>query len=130
MGQGFPQGGFSGMGQGSDSRGSYGGRTQGGSGGSGGQRGGGQRNIPKDEQDRMLFDSQSSTFFSFLLEKVGIDRIKELIRAVQEGTEGSDFIARPEVLGPDFDKIEAEWANWVKTLKAPQNNGSGFPRFN
>ena len=121
------------MGQGSSSRGSFGGRTQGGSGGSGGQRGGGQRNIPKDEQDRMLFDGQSSTFFSFLLEKVGIDKIRELIRVVQEGTEGRDFIARPEVLGPDYDKIEAEWTNWIKTLKAPQapqNNGSGFPRFN
>jgi hypothetical protein len=130
MGQGIPQGGFTGMSQGSSSRGSSNGRTQGVPGGSGSSRGGGQRNIPKDEQDRMLFDGQSSTFFSFLLEKVGIEKIKELIQAVQQGTEGRDFIARPDVLGPDFAKTEAEWANWVKALKAPQNGGSGFPRFN
>ncbi len=130
MSQGFPQGGFGGMSQGSGSPGSSGMRTQGSSGGSGGSRGGGQRNIPKDEQDRMLFDGQSSTFFSFLLEKVGIEKIKELIRVVLEGTEGRDFVAHPGVLGPNFDKIEAEWANWVKTLKAQQSIGSGFPRFN
>jgi hypothetical protein len=127
MAQGFPS---NGMNQGTASRGGFGGRTQGNTGASGGQRGGSQRNLSKDEQDRVLFDGQSSTFFSFLIEKVGIDKIRALIQAAQEGTEGRDFVARPDLLGPDFEKTEAEWANWIKAQKVPENSGNGFPRFN
>jgi hypothetical protein len=39
----------------------------------------------------------------------------------REGKPSSQFIARPDVLGPDFDKIEADWVNWVKALKPEQN---------
>jgi hypothetical protein len=100
--QGMPQGGWT--------------RGQGGFGGGGGQRGG-QRNLPKDEQDRMLFDGQSSTFFSYLFEKVGIERIKVLLAQAEAGKESREFVTQPDVLGADFEKIEADWANWVKTLK-------------
>ena len=96
--------------------GSFGG-GMGGFSGPGGARGGFQRALPKDEQDRMLFDSQASTFFSYMLEKVGIGKIKELIKQAQEGKESREYISKPEVLGPDFEKIEADWAAWVKSLK-------------
>ncbi len=102
--QGAPPAGFSG-------------RGQGGSSGGGGQRGNFQRTIPKDEQDRMLFDGQSSTFFCYLMDKIGIEKVKELIRKVQEGTEGRELLAQPELLGPDFGEIEKDWIEWVKALK-------------
>jgi hypothetical protein len=105
FGQGFPSGGF-------------GARGQGGFGG--GQRGGAQRVLPKDEQDRMLFDGQSSTFFSYLLTKIGIEKMKDLVKRAQAGEESREFIKQDNVLGSDFEKIEEDWANWVKALKPEQ----------
>jgi hypothetical protein len=129
------QGGFGGFGQGRP-QGTF---PQGGSGGRGGgidfggngaQRGGNQRerNLPKDEQDRMLFDGQASTLFAYLIEKVGIEKVKELIKQSIEGKESKGFISQPDVLGSDFTKIEGSWAEWVKTLKTPptQSQRQGF----
>ena len=65
----------------------------------------------------MIFDGQSSTFFAFLLEKVGIEKVRELIQAVQEDVEGRDFIAREDMLGDDYGKIEEEWIEWVGKQK-------------
>jgi hypothetical protein len=108
-GSGFPPGGMSG------GLGGMGGR---------GQRGGGQQRVlSKDEQDRMLFDSQAGTFFSFMMEKVGIEKVKELIRETLEGKESREYIGRPDVLGPDFEKIEAGWNDWVKAQKPERNLG-------
>jgi hypothetical protein len=114
FGQGMPSGGF-------------GGRGMMGGGGNGEQRNGGQRNLSKDEQDRMLFDGQASMLFSYLLEKIGIEKVKKLIAQAQEGKESREFISQADVLGPDFTKIEEDWAAWVKTLKAPpQAQRQGF----
>lgn len=111
---GMPAGGFGGSGM---SPSGAGGRGQGGFGGSpnGGQRG----SMPKqkDQQDRELFDGQASTFFAYMIEKVGIEKVKELIRQAREGKESREYISKPEVLGPDFEKIEDDWAAWVKSLK-------------
>ena len=65
----------------------------------------------------MLFDNQASAFFGYVLEKVGLERTKELISWAREGKEPRDFLGRPDVLGSDFDKMEEEWVNWVKTQK-------------
>jgi hypothetical protein len=114
-GQGFPPGGM---------MGGMSGRGQGGFGGGGGQRGGGQQRVlSKDEQDRMLFDSQAGTLFLFMIDKVGIENVKELIRQTLEGKESREFIGRPDVLGPDFEKIEASWADWVKAQKPERTIG-------
>jgi hypothetical protein len=86
-------------------------------GGSGSGRGGGSRVIPKDQQDRMLFDGQSATFFSYLLGKVGAEKVKNLIQSCREGKDGEEIMTGPEMLGAEFDKIEADWVNYVKTLK-------------
>ena len=69
----------------------------------------------------MLFDGQSSTLFAYLVEKVGIDKVKQLVREAVEGKESREFITRDDVLGKDFLKIEENWLAWVKTLKAPQS---------
>jgi hypothetical protein len=52
-----------------------------------------------------------------MIEKVGIEKVKELIRQAREGKESREYISKPEVLGPDFEKIEDDWAAWVKSLK-------------
>jgi len=96
----------------------FGGGGMNGSGGPGGMRGGAQRTLPKDEQDRMLFDGQASTFFCFIFEKIGLDKIRELIKEAREGKESRDYLGRTDVLGTDFQKIETDWAAWVKAQKA------------
>jgi hypothetical protein len=128
-GQGFPPGGFGGD-QGFPPGGFGGG--QGRQGGSGGQRGGSQRTIPKDEQDQMIFDGESSTFFAFLLEKVGMDKMKALIASVREdssGTGARKYVTRPDMLGDDFTKIEEQWIDYVQNLQPePASSRSGMPQ--
>ena len=122
FGQGMPQGGFGGRGgTGSGMNGS------GGFGGNGGQRGGGQRVIPKDEQDRMLFDGQASTLFAYIVEKLGVEKVKRLIQYVHEGKESREFLSQPDALGPDFEKLEEDWIAWVKGQKAPAQVRQGPP---
>ena len=128
FGQGMPQGGFSG--RGGTGGGTNGGGTNGGGfGGNAGQRGdrggGMQRVIPKDEQDRMLFDGQASTLFAYMVEKLGVEKVKQLIQHAHEGKESREFISQPDVLGPDFAKLEEDWAGWVKGQKAPAQTRQG-----
>jgi hypothetical protein len=85
-----------------------------GSGGGSGQRGGMQRVLPKDEQDRMLFDLQSGTFFQYLLEKIGVEKAKTLINQAQEGGEIWESVTQPDMLGSDLEKIEENWISWVQ----------------
>ena len=68
----------------------------------------------------MLFDGQSSTFFDYMLEKVGIEKMRALINQAREGNESRDYICQPDVLGDDFQKIEAGWIAWVKAQKAEE----------
>ncbi len=89
----------------------------GGQGGQRGERGGQPRQMSKDEQDRMLFDGQSSTFFLYVTEKLGLNGVRELIKEAREGKESREYLGRPDVLGPDFTKIEADWIAWLKARK-------------
>jgi hypothetical protein len=104
----MPQGGFGG-----------GGMNGNGANNGNGQRNGGQRNMSKDEQDRNLFDAQSSTLFAYLIEKLGIDKVRQLVDKSREGMESREFITRDDVLGSDFVKIDEKWAEYAKTIKAP-----------
>ena len=127
-GQGFPPGGFGGMGPGGAPPagfgngqgfppGGFGGMGPGGAppaGSDGGPQGRPQRTLPKDEQDQMLFDGQSSTFFAFMLEKLGMEKVRELIRAVNDKVEGRDFLARSDMLGEDYGQTEQAWIDWVQ----------------
>jgi hypothetical protein len=94
------------------------------SGGGAGQRGGGQRTLPKDEQDRALFDAQAGTFFSYLMEKIGVEKVKVLIKHAQDGKESREYLTQPDVLGNDFEKIEDSWTEWVKAIKVQQRSGA------
>ena len=141
-GDGFPGGGFPGGGQGmimgDGFPGGGGQMPKMGGGGQGGQRqgqgapkskpdGGGQpRALPKDEQDRLLFDGQAISFFDYFMEKLGIEKIRELIKFSGEGNESWDFVARPDIMGRDFSKIETEWLEYLKKLSIPEPK----PKFN
>jgi hypothetical protein len=83
------------------------------------RRGSSPAAMPKEVQDRMLFDAQAATFFNYLIEKAGIEKGKELVRWDQEGKDPVEFVTRPDVFGPDLEKTEREWQAWLKTQKAP-----------
>ena len=121
MGEGFPGGG-----QMPKMGGGQGGRQGQGSPKSKPDGGGQMRALPKDEQDRLLFDGQAISFFDFFLEKKGIEKIRELIKFAGEGNESWDFIARPDMLGRDFSKIEAEWLEYLMKMSIPESK----PTFN
>ncbi|MBZ5498351.1 MAG: hypothetical protein LAP85_18275 [Acidobacteriia bacterium] len=92
----------------------------GGSGGGGrGGGGGAGRVLPKDVQDRMLFDGQAATFFNYLIEKVGVDKVKEVVQQNVKGKES--LLVVQGFLGNDFDQIERDWQTWVKAQKPPEN---------
>jgi len=74
--------------------------------------------MPKDVADRMMFDAQSAAFFSYVLEKAGVEKGKALVQWNREGKPVREFVARAEVLGSDLDTIEKEWQSWIKAQKA------------
>ncbi len=84
----------------------------------GGGRGGGTRVLPKDQQDRLLFDAQSATFFNYLVEKAGMDKAKEVVRQNMDGKDALTVVVG--LLGSDFNKIEKDWLAWLKTQKPPE----------
>ncbi len=94
-------------------------RGQAGGGGRSGAAGGGRGNapLPKDVQDRQLFDGQAATFFNYLIEKVGIDKAKEVVRQNMQGKQAITVVE--SFLGSNFDKVDSDWQAWVKTLKTP-----------
>ena len=89
-----------------------------GAGGRGGAAGSGGRQIPKEQADQMFFDAQGSTFFAYMVEKLGVDKVKSMIQANKEGQATRDLV--PPLLGGDMDKLEADWQKWSKAQKAPE----------
>ncbi len=83
----------------------------------------GNFNMPKDVQDRMTFDSQAASFFAYVLQKLGMDKARELVQWNREGKLTREFLTRPGYLGPDLDQIEKDWSDWIKTQK-PEGPGS------
>jgi hypothetical protein len=84
-----------------------------GAGGGGGGRGGAAV-LPKDVQDRMLFDAQAATFFSYMIEKAGVAKTTDVVR---QNVDGKDTLALVEkCLGSDIEKIEADWQTWLKAV--------------
>ena len=92
--------------------------AQGGGRGGGGQaggRGGAGRVLSKDVVDRMVFDAQATAFFTYLLEKAGADKVKNLVQKNLEKTETVDVVMN--LLDPNIDKVEQDFMAWVKTQK-------------
>jgi hypothetical protein len=75
--------------------------------------------MPKEVQDRMLFDAQAATFFAYLIQKAGVEKGKELVQWDREGKDPVEFVSRPDVFGPDLEKTEKEWLVWLKSQKGP-----------
>jgi len=82
-----------------------------------GARMGGPRNLPKDQQDRMLFDGQAAAFFNYLVEKAGIDKVKEVVSLALQDKDALEAVKAIPAIGADLDKAEEEWTGWVKTQK-------------
>lgn len=74
-------------------------------------------NLPKDVQDRMLFDAESSSFFAYIMEKLGVEKCKAVVQASLENKNVREVILRPDMLGSDFDAVEAGWQSWLKNQK-------------
>jgi len=85
--------------------------------GSIGQGGGGRggRVLSKDVVDRMVFDAQGTAFFTYLIEKVGIDKVKDLVQQQLKGTESVAVVLT--LTGPDIDKTEMAFMDWAKAQK-------------
>ena len=103
---GFPSGGFP--------SGGFGSRGSGGFGRGSGQRGDGQRVLPKDEQDRMLFDTESESFFLYLIEKVGTEKVSSLVKKAEKGEEVWKLLSEPDMLGTDLEKMDGDWVSWIR----------------
>ncbi len=73
--------------------------------------------LPKDVQDRMIFDSQAASLFSYVLSKLGVEKVKSVVQGNLEGKLTSEILCRADYLGPDTDKIESDWRAWVKGQK-------------
>ncbi len=86
-------------------------------GGGGARGGGGGFNMPKDVQDRLTFDCQAASFFSYMVEKVGIEKAREVVQWNRDGKLAREALARPGYLGDDLDQIEKDWQDWVKKQK-------------
>ena len=84
--------------------------------------------LPKEVQDRMLFDVQAATFFNYLVQKTGVEKGRELIQWDLEGKDPVEFVSRADVFGPDMEKTEREWQSWIKSQKAPAGVIGRTPR--
>ncbi len=102
-----------------------GGSAPAGSAGGGGQGRGGGMNMPKDVQDRMMFDAEASSFFTFVLEKAGLDKVKRLVDEARQGREPAELLTQQDMLGRELEKIEEDWRSWLKDLKVEPPPG-GF----
>ena len=103
-----------------------GGREGGGSpqqGGGRGRGGPGGMSLPKDVQDRMTYDAQAATFFSFLIEKLGMQKMKEVVQWDRQGKNARDILTRADMLGPDLDQAEKDWQAYVKARKVEGPGG-------
>lgn len=78
---------------------------------------GGPRNLPKDQLDRMMFDGQAATFFSYVVEKAGIDKVKELVSLSLQNKDVLEGVKAIPTIGADLDKVEEDWTAWVKAQK-------------
>lgn len=95
----------------------YSGPPQPASGTMGGGESGMQLAMPKDVQDRMAFDSQAASFFSFIVQKMGVQKVRSLVQSNLDGKDTLQILAGGDFLGSDMEKVEKDWREWVKSQK-------------
>jgi len=88
-------------------------------GGARGGRGGAGATLPKDVQDRMMFDAQSASFFNYLIEKEGIEKAKDVVAQNRKGTEALEVVQK--IFGTDMDQLGKDWQAWAMEQKPPEN---------
>ena len=91
---------------------------QAGAGGGGGRQRGGGMNLSKDVQDRMMFDAEASTFFSYLVAKAGVEKTRGIVSLSLENKDSLDVLGRSDALDKDLEKVEQDWQAWVKQQQA------------
>jgi hypothetical protein len=111
-------GGMGGQGGGGFGAGARGGGGQGGSQASG-ARGPSTATLPKDVQDRMMFDAQSASFFNYLIQKAGIDKTKDIVVQNRNGTEALAVVQK--IFGNDMDKLMKDWETWAMAQKPTES---------
>ena len=75
-------------------------------------------NLSKDVQDRMMFDAEASTFFSYLVAKAGVERTRGIVSLSLENKDSLDVLGRSDALDKDLEKVEQDWQAWVKQQQA------------
>jgi hypothetical protein len=86
-------------------------------GGGGGRQRSGGMNLSKDVQDRMMFDAEASTFFSYLVAKVGVEKTRGIVSLSLENKDSLDVLGRSDALDKDLEKVEQDWQSWLKEQK-------------
>jgi hypothetical protein len=81
-------------------------------------RGGGGMTLSKDVQDRMMFDAEASSFFSYLIEKAGVEKVKEIVRQCVDTKDSLDVLIQSGAVDKDIEKVEQDWQSWLKDQKA------------
>lgn len=90
---------------------------QAGAGGGGSRQRGGGMNLSKDVQDRMMFDAQASSFFSYLVAKAGLEKAREIVKQSREVKNSLEVLSQSGAVDKDFEKVEQDWQSWLKEQK-------------
>lgn len=87
-------------------------------GGGGGRQRSGGMNLSKDVQDRMMFDAEASTFFSYLVAKAGVEKTRGIVSLSLENKDSLEVLGRSDALDKDLEKVEQDWQAWLKQQQA------------
>jgi hypothetical protein len=74
--------------------------------------------LSKDVQDRMMFDAEASSFFSYLIEKAGVEKVKEIVSQCVDTKDSLDVLTQSGAVDKDIEKVEQDWQSWFKDQKA------------
>ena len=64
-----------------------------------------------------MFDAQAATFFTYLLETQGVEKVREIVQLNSSGEDIQEILERPEFLGTDYQAVENAWREWVGNQK-------------
>ena len=64
-----------------------------------------------------MFDAQAATFFAYLLETQGVEKVREIVQLNSSGEDIQEILERPEFLGTDYQAVENAWREWVGNQK-------------
>jgi hypothetical protein len=74
-------------------------------------------NLSKDAQDRMMYDAEASSFFSYLVARAGLEKVKEIVNQSMKVKDSLDVLSQSGAVDKDFEKVEQAWQSWLKEQK-------------